>query len=258
MRARRGALGLVAALALAPGSRPAAAVDAAEYLFVPVVTQGERELDLHMGVASAGSRTRHERNAGMGLGIGVTEHWFTEAAIEYHDLAGSGTTLDAVEWENIVQLAEPNEWPVDLGVVFIVEKPHASAAEPYEIPGDFSVRIGPLLQRDFGKIQANFNVLFVRHFQSRELPACQIRYQAQLKYRYSRPLEFGLQAFGNLGYGTQTWAAYQQQVHRIGPVVTGRVPLSGERSISYNAAFLAGTSARSPDRTLRMQVEYEF
>jgi hypothetical protein len=55
-----------------------------------------------------------------------------------------------------------------------------------------------------------------------------------------------------------TWAPYSDQVHRIGPVALGKFKFGRERSLAYNAAFLFGTTARSPDRTLRFQIEYEF
>jgi hypothetical protein len=241
----------LAAVGLLLGSQTALAADASEYLFLPTVTQGEREIDWHFGVGSSGVTTGAASNSGIGFGMGVTEHWFTEVAVEYHKQAAYGTALDAFEWENILQLAEPNEWPVDIGVVCIVEKPH-NARE------GMAVRAGPLFQKEFGHFQANLNILLVQHFQSALFPATQIRYQSQIKYRYSQPFEFGLQAFGDLASPTQSWTAYSAQVHRVGPVVLGRFVLSGERSLSYNAAFLVGTTAHSPDRTLRMQIEYEF
>jgi len=44
----------------------------------------------------------------------------------------------------------------------------------------------------------------------------------------------------------------------VGPVVLGRLVLPREHSLSYNVAFLLGTTAHSPDTTLRFQFEYEF
>jgi hypothetical protein len=40
--------------------------------------------------------------------------------------------------------------------------------------------------------------------------------------------------------------------------VLGRLVMPKERSLSYNFAFLFGTTAHSPDATLRFQAEYEF
>ncbi len=249
--ARVAGIFLAGAAALASTALPARAVDASVYLLTPTVTQGEREIDFHSGVGSAGSSTRHEEDAGIGFGAGVTDYWFTELAVQYRNVGHSGTTLDALEWENIIALAEPGQWPLDVGIAVEVEKPR-EAAEGY------AVRIGPLLQKEFGLFQLNANVLFGRHFQTTEFFATQERYEAQFKYRYRQAFEYGLQAFGNLGNLRQSWTGYERQVHRVGPVVLGKFPLAGERSLSYNAAFLLGTTAHSPDRTARLQIEYEF
>jgi len=242
---------ILAAFVLALLARPACAADASEYLFLPSVVQDEREIDLHLGVGSSGARTRHRENSGFGLGIGVTQRWFTEVAVAYHREMGAGTKLDAFEWENVVQLAEPGEWPVDVGLALNVEQPHNAAEGP-------SLRAGPLLQKEFGRFQANVNVLYSRHFRTANFQTAQLHYQGQIKYRYSQPFEFGAQAFGTMGNTLQTWSPYSEQVHRLGPVVLGRLVIPGEKSLSYNLAYLVGTTARSPDRTLRLQVEYEF
>lgn len=242
---------LLLGLALALRCQTAWTFDASEYLFLPTVTQGEREVDWHFGVGSSGATTRQAADAGIGIGMGVTARWYTELDLQYRQRGASGTALDAVEWENILQLAEPNQWPIDVGVVCEIERPQDVNERP-------SIRIGPLLQKEFGKYQANFNLLLGRHFRSSFFPATEIAYQSQIKYRYSEPFEFGLQAFGATGSRRQTWNELSAQVHRIGPVALGHFSLRHERSISYNAAFLVGATAHSPDRSVRVQLEYEF
>jgi hypothetical protein len=244
-------------LVLLLGAAHALAVSADEYLFTPTVTQGEREIDWHFGTGSSGEKTRTESDTGLAFGIGVTQHWFTALDIEYRKKSPFGTTFDALEWENTLQIGEPGQWPLDLGMVFNVEKPYGtSSGSPKAEP--WSVRFGPLLQRDIGKVEVNFNLLFTRFLQGSAFSDMQLAYQSQIKYRYSRPLEVGIQVFGRFSSGGQTWAPYPQQVQRLGPVVLGRLPLPHERSLSYNLAFLMGTTQRSPDQTLRFQVEYEF
>jgi len=244
------ALALATLAAAAWTSGPAQAVDASTYLIEPIVTAGERELDARMGVGSRGRDTASERDAGVGLGMGLTQRWFSEIAVQYRQ-ASTGTGWDALDWENVVQLAEQGEWLVDTGILLEIEVPRDRAE------GD-SLRAGVLLQKDFGYWQVNFNTVATRHFNSSEFRLEQWRYQFQAKYRLRRPLEFGVQAFGSLSAHDRLWAPYERQTHRIGPVILGRFPLSGERSIGYNAAFLLGTTGRSPDRTFRCQLEYEF
>ncbi len=117
----------LAALLLVLGTEAAWAVSADEYLFTPTVTQGEREIDWHFGTGSSGETTAAQSETGLALGAGVTQHWFTEFDIEYRKQSPAGTRLDAFEWENIFQIGEPGQWPVDIGMVFNVEKPYANS-----------------------------------------------------------------------------------------------------------------------------------
>jgi hypothetical protein len=244
-------------MALLMAAERALAVNAGDYLYTPAVTQGEREIDLYGGNGSSGEKTRAESNAALGFGYGVTQHWFTELDIEYRWQSPVGTGLDAFEWENIIQIGEPGQWPVDIGLVCNLEKPYEASRNSSKTEGN-SLRFGPLLQKDIGKVEANFNLLLTHFFQSTSFSSTQFGYQGQIKYRYSPPLEVGIQAFGRFSSGAQAWAPYPQQVLRVGPVVLGRLRLPQERSLSYNVGFLMGTTQRSPDQTLRMQIEYEF
>jgi hypothetical protein len=249
VRRRRYRALLVLAIGLA--GAPAWAVEASVYLLTPTVTQGDREIDSHSGVSSSGPAVARESDSTLALGMGLTEHWFSELGLRYARVGAAGTSWDVLEWENVLALAEPGEWPIDVGVALEAEVPHQSAQ-------GVSVRAGPLLQKDFYNIEVNCNVLFGHYLRTGEFTATQIEYQAQIKIRYRQPLEFGLQAFGNFASPTRAWAGYAEQLHRVGPAIMGRFLLPQERSISYNAAYLVGTTAHSPDRTLRVQVEYEF
>jgi len=250
-RSRHRALAISATLALLTAWRDTLAIDANPYLLTPTVVEGERELDVFAGVGSAGSTTGLRRNSAIGVGVGVTNSWLSELAIRYQKAGDAGLAYDAVEWENILALAETNEWPVDVGIVLELELPHHSAE-------GIETRIGPLLQKDLGNFEINLNLIMDHHFFSDGFDSTRLQYQGQIKYRYREPLEFGLQSFGQTGSRRQNWAAYEQQVHRIGPVVMGHFALPKERGWSYNVGYLLGTTAHSPDRTLRCQIEYEF
>lgn len=226
-------------------------MDASDYLLLPTVNQGEREIDWRSGFASSGMNTNAQADSAFGFGFGVTGHWFTEVAIRYGKRQGSSPAFSDIAWENILQLAEPGEWPVDVGVAFELE--HSSQSrDQLELTG------GALLQKDFGLLQFNFNVLLGHVTEGTDSANNKVRFQWQLKYRFSEPLEFGVQGFDNVSSSSSTWARYSEQVHRIGPVVLGRFKFTGERSLAYNAAFLFGTTDHSPDHTLRFQIEYEF
>jgi hypothetical protein len=227
------------------------AVDASDYLLLPTVVQGEREIDWRTGLASSGPTTNAQADYALGVGYGVTALWFTELAVHYGKRQGSNLQFRDVAWENILQLAEPGEWPLDIGVSFEVERSQRSQ-DQLDVTG------GALLQKEFGLVQANLNILLTHVIEGPEPATTRVQFQGQFKYRYSEPFEFGVQAFSNVSSYRNTWAAYSNQVHRIGPVALGKLKFGRERSLSYNAAYLFGTTDRSPDRTLRFQIEYEF
>ncbi|MFO1502952.1 MAG: hypothetical protein U1F39_03975 [Steroidobacteraceae bacterium] len=218
-----------------------------DYVYVPTVEYGERELDFKYGSASAGGPDEHA--ASLGFGLGATRWWFTELYIKYKREEGR-TFLDAFEWENKFQLTETGKYPVDVGWLVELERPQ-DRDEGYEL------KLGPLFQTEFGRLQLNTNILLERVFDSLGSNGTSLGYQWQAKYRWREALEFGAQGFGEMGDWTH-WAPADEQNHRLGPAVFGKIALGGRQAIRYNAALLMGLGKGAPDRTLRLQVEYEF
>jgi hypothetical protein len=224
-----------------------ALAEPSDYIFLPGVTYGEREIDFKMGTAKKDDR---QSAASLGFGYGITQNWFTEVYRKYERSTDEGTHFDAWEWENKFQLTEPGRYPVDVGFIVEIEKP-ANTQEGYE------VRMGPLFQTEFGKVQLNGNLIFEQHYRSDTTQRSELSYQWQAKYRWKQELEFGLQGFGDVG-SFNHWDAVTDASHRMGPAVFGLYKLGNRRAIRYNAAFLVGTSGNAPNQTFRAQVEYEF
>ena len=222
----------------------------AEYVFVPAVEYGEKEIDLKFGTAKPDGEKR-EQAVSIGFGYSVTENWFTEIYLIREREGSEGTTL--AEWENKFQLTETGKYPVDVGFITEIEATR-TGTENYEL------KIGPLFQTEFGKVQLNGNLLFTRQFgphDSDEPQNTEFGYQWQVKYRWQPAFEFGLQGMGDVGKWND-WDTSKEQNHRMGPAVFGKIPVVGKQAIRYNAALLFGTSEAAADHTFRMQVEYEF
>jgi hypothetical protein len=220
----------------------------ADYVNVPNVEYGERELDFKYGAASKAGELSQQA-ASLGFGYGATEWWFTEFYVE-GERAGSQSRFDAVEWENKFQLTETGEYPFDLGFLAEFELPH-DRSEGNEF------RFGPLLQTEFGRVQINFNPLLTNISRAVEGNGTYFGYQWQLRYGWRRELDFGAQGFGDMGPWNNL-APASEQSHRAGPAVFGKYSLAGRQEIVWNAALLFGLTAGSPDYNFRMQVEYEF
>lgn len=220
----------------------------ADYVFVPAVEFREHEIDFKYGSAVSASESGTQA-ASVGLGYGATPWWFSEFYVKYKHEEGR-TYFDAFEWENKFQLTETGKYPVDIGWIFELERPQ-SRAEGYEL------KLGPLLQKEFGRMQLNANVLVQRVFDSQNSNATELGYQWQVKDRWRQELEWGAQGFGEMGNWAH-WAPSAQQSHRWGPAVFGKFPLQGRQAIRYNASLLFGLTSGSPNYSFRLQLEYEF
>jgi len=228
--------------------------DPDEYVQVPAVEYGEREIDFKSGTREFRDTHTRESAGSIGFGWGGAPWWFTEAYLKYHKEAGDRTRYDEMEWENKFQLTETNKYPVDLGLLVELEIPRAREE------GQFLMKVGPLLQWDTGPLRWNTNVFFERAHDPRteEPHETELQYQAQIAYRLKNGMDVGVQAFGDLGKWND-WLPRDEQSHRIGPAVFGKVKLGeGRQAIRWNAAWLFGVSKAAADNALRIQAEYEF
>jgi len=229
----------------------AAAGEPNDYIFLPAVEYGEREIDLKLGTWKQSDEGRTSA-ASIGFGFGLTQSWFTEFYSVFQDTSDRGAHFDAWEWENKFQLTEPGQYPLDMGLIVEIEKPN-------DLQGGYQVVAGPLFQKDVGKVQLNANFLLTQIFGSHSSQRAEYGYQWQAKYRWQPKIEFGFQGFGDVG-SWNSWDAIDEPSpqHRMGPAIFGKFALGGRQSIRYNAAFLFVKSNNAPSQNLRAQIEYEF
>lgn len=227
---------------------PASATEADDYVKMPGVTEGEREIDFKYGSIRQSDGSLKQA-ASIGYGYGITDRWFAEAYVRYTKSTGDTRQFDAWEIETKYLLTEQGKYPFDVALVGELEITKAK-----DDPNSF--RFGPLIQTEIGRFQLNGNVLFGRKFNDGNPHTTEKDYQWQVKYRWKPALEFGFQGFGEFGSRD---AADEGDAHgdRWGPAVFGKVSLGGHQAIVYNAAWLIGT-APAAGHTLRLQMEYEF
>jgi hypothetical protein len=247
-------LRLLVAVALA--FPPFAHAAPSDYVRTPGVEYGEREIDFKYGTEKMKDSEGGERaSAGsVGFGYGATPWWFTEAYLKWQKEGGDKSKYDAFEWENKFQLTEANKYFVDVGLFTEIEIPRERRTEGYELA------FGPLFQFDTGPLRWNANVFFEKVIRSREEGPhpTEMGYQLQAAYRLPSGMDVGVQAFGEMGKWND-WDSREEQKHRVGPAVFGKVKLGeGRQSIKYNAAFLFGETRATPRHTFRLQAEYEF
>lgn len=220
-----------------------------DYIRTPTVEYGEREIDFKMGSQQNRDGTS-ESATSIGFGFTPKSWWFTELYAKYAQPPGESQSFDAWEWENRFQLTETGQYPADIGFLLEIERPK-DRTEGYEIT------YGPMFQAEWGKIQGNFNLFIQKHVSATENFDTELHYQMQIKYRHSAKLEWGAQAFGNVGQWND-WSPASNQEFKVGPALFGKVKTGAKGAIKWNAAFLAGTTNATPNTTLRVQTEYEF
>lgn len=239
----------VAALAAPIAAR---AIEPSDYVHVPIVAYGEREIDFKMGSVKFKDDGGRETMGSLGFGYGVTPRWFTEAYIKYDRAPGERTRYDAFELENLFQLTEHNQYWADVGFLLEFEAPRQRAA-------GYEWAFGPLFQKDIDKLRLNANLLFGKVTSARdgEEHPLELGYQLQARYPIARDTDIGVQAFGDLGKWND-WNPQGEQDHRVGPAIFQKIRLGGRQVINWNAAWLVGVSSAAPRNQVRVQAELEF
>jgi hypothetical protein len=232
--------------ALAPAN-PAWA-DPDDFVLTTYADDGLRQLNLATGTINQSGHAR-DSHATIGLGYGVTDHWFSELYLGYDHTAGDSTVFDSFALQNIFRLTD-GQWPVDIGLYTEIEYESDRSA-------GYQLTVGPLLQSEIGLTTLNLNLLFHRNYDADFSNPLQLGYQWQVKRRWTPTFEFGLQGFGNVGQWDR-WAPRDQQSHRLGPAIFGKIALSGKQAVSYNAAVLFDEFDDAHATTLRAQLIYGF
>jgi len=227
---------------------PVAQADPAAKVYLPAVVQGEVELELRGGFQKWRDHDDdRERQFVADVGYAFTPWWKSELAVGATRLPGTSSRLDEIEWENIFELTEPGQYWVDLGLFAELARDHAE--------GRNVVAIGPMFQKEFGRLQANANLLFKRQLGAHAEPGAEIDYAWQLKWRGNPRSEPGVQGFGTIGR-TNDFAHATE--HKIGPAFFSQAVLGARNKIKFDAAVLFGLNRNSPDTTVRFNLEYEI
>ena len=187
--------------------------------------------------------------AEIGLGYGVTSRWTTEVFLSYIGSSEMAMRLSTLNWQNDVLLTQ-GELPFDLALHLLLTS--------NRIDTDYSaVEFGPVLQTDVGRTQLNFNFFFEHNYGPDAPTATQLKYQWQVRHRWTPQWHFGLQGFGELGPWDR-WLPRSQQSHRAGPALFTTLHLSDRDAIKLQAAYLIGKTNGYPGHEFTLRALYEF
>ena len=236
----RAALPLLALLALAGAlAPPRAEAGPAAKVYRPVVEYGETEVELRGGYIKDDGPANTAQAYVLDLGHGITPWWFTEAVLEMEKAPDGEFEVEELEWENIFQLSEPGEYFLDYGLF-------AELKMPLEGGLPYAVEIGPMFQKEVGRLVNNLNLLAEREFGDNALKETEIGYRLQSRYRSGTAVDFGVQGFG------------EENAHLLGPALFGQGRLGEGYKLKWDAAVLAGLTRDAEDFRFRWQFELEF
>ncbi len=209
---------------------------------------GARQIDVEYGTQKASGQFASSA-ATLGLGLSIRESWYSELYLGYTRDGGGATTFDSAALQNVFVLSN-GSYPVDVGLYTEIEYENDRSQ-------GYKAVIGPLFESEFGLTTANLNVLFHRNYGADAYNPMQLDYQWQIKRRVSPLFELGVQGFGTVGQWNH-WAPQDQQEHRVGPVLLGKLALDDQRVIHYNTALLFDVFDHQHAVTLRAQAIIGF
>jgi len=236
----------VVAVGLAPVT-----AHATQKVYGPHVEEGEAEIEYrgHLDIDGDASKNKKNKHK-LDLGYGFTDFWWAEVVFEYEKVPGSHANFEAVEFESVFQLTPQGAYYADLG--FYAEYSLADDAGKPD-----KVKFGPILQKDFGRVQMTINTFFKKEIGAHQEKEFEFEYGWQLKYRLVPQFEFGVEAFGKPGE-LNGFKAISDQQHQLGPVIYGKFPLTNMTAFKYETGVLFGLTDNTPGASFKWLVEYEF
>ena len=225
---------------------------ASHKIYSPYVDEGEVELEMraHTTFDNDAAKNSNEKMK-FEAGYGVTDKWFTTIGGEVADNADHQHEYQATFWENIFQLTEQGQYWVDVGAYLDYEFGHTSGSSD-QVEGKL------LLEKAVGQYVNTANLVLVREVGSNVSNATNFEYAWRTKYLFSKAVELGVEIYGEMGE-LGHFLPSSQQDHRIGPVLSGVLPLGSRKGKwLYEVGYLFGASDAAPDGTLKFNLEYEF
>lgn len=229
-------------------SPPAALADPGYYVVTPYDNEGLRMVDFRYW------STHPNRGAAVvwpefGIGYGVTSRWTTELFV-----SGIGPTLrdltqSSLNWQNQWLLTQ-GELPLDIAL-------HLQLIRDQSGEGKHAVEFGPLLQTDIGRTQLNGNLIFERHTGAAADKPTMLKYQWQVRHRWTPQVHLGAQGFGEVGPWTR-WLPAARQSHRLGPATFLTFRDGDKQVIKFQAAYLWGKTYGKAGRMFTLRTHIEF
>jgi hypothetical protein len=223
-------------------------------VYTPLIETGVLEFEYRGARTFDSDPAKNDAEAQkLSIGYGLTSWWFVEVYGAWARDPGGSTHFDGTEWESVFQLTEPGEYWANFGLLAEYERVANRKSDSDEIV------IGPLIERDFGPVTADLNLMFTRQIGPNITErGIGFGYRLQTRWRLLPQFQPGIEAYGDLGPIGAVNPLREQQ-HLIGPAIQGRFTLGSiPGNLQYNAGYLFGLTRGSPGGAVKLVLEYEL
>lgn len=174
----------------------------------------------------------------LGFGRSLSDRVAIEAYAIAQKGPGEHLSVDTYELEVKWQLTEQGEYAVDWGLLFELERGTEENA------WDLSTYL--LAARDFGRVTAMANLGLIYEQGAFIRSEFETTLRAQVRYRLKEIFEPAIEL--HMGEDTQA----------IGPAITGLVRMPSGKKLRWELGVFAGLDNKSPDQTIKANLEFEF
>lgn len=210
---------------------------ATDGVYHPYVSQTERELEYGITWRDLDGMTQSFQRSS--FAYGWTDRFATEIYFITESPSHSGSRIRGYEVEAKWQLTEQGEYWADWGLLLEVES--SKGAEQRE------VSLGVLWEKELGnRWVAAANAIVEYEFGSRIDNEFETALRMQARYLHSPALEPAVELY------------LDDQDYAIGPALLGAYRVSAGRQIRWDIGIPLGIKSRSPSRSLRVNLEFEF
>lgn len=174
----------------------------------------------------------------LAYGRSLNDRWFVELYLVGESSDDDSFEIEAYELEAKWQLTEQGEFWADWGLLFELEK------EANEDVWEFATAL--LAEKEWGKWSGAANFYVLHEWGSDIDNEFETKLNLQARYRYSKVFEPAVEFYSG------------QDTRGLGPAIMGQVKTGQRQRLRWEAGVIFGLDSKSPNRTLRLLLEFEF
>jgi len=205
-------------------------------VYHPYVLPNEREFEWRLTTR----QTDDNRLIGQRIAYGqsVSETVMVEGYLIGEKTETKDFGLQAYEIEIRWMMSEQGELWADWGMLFEVEKKHAS--------NDWEVTTGIIFENEFGRSSLTMNLFGIYEWGDNLQDEFETEFRLKYRYRWLPQIQPAIEVYTGEGY------------FGLGPAFMGIQRFDGQKQLKWEAGFITELSNAGKNHSLRLTLEYEF